>query len=1670
MRKRLPDRFTLIRMLRETRDCKTFLASDRLANGRNVIVKLFRKNSLTSDRASIVQLLSWFLGVRHRHIAVMLDAGFTAAGDVYCAREYFPNSGLSSVNEVDIIRSLLSTVSFLHSAGRIHGAIKPSNVFLSNGILKLTDATIGNLNTFDNSEEHVRFNAPEVLQGSQATAKSDLYSVGAFVYQLLTGEHPFNDSELNHLKLKYIWASPEPISQNCAVPVGTSDAVLQLLEKDPAKRNRGLDVLIKAVRSEIIVADRGPCLGRDAFVAEFRRVIANASQRNLQALLLEGEPGIGKSRLVQEFRITCGLYRRQMVICRCEATARPFQPILEGIRQLLKLRRTTSNPEVAKFSSALSEVGSLDMEGIPPSRAYQIEKITNELVGLVSILTRSNQSVFVLEDIDQADVASLGFIRQLSFRAAEISLQLILTRRSKQTEFALASFMSEVLREDFHRFRLLPLTPQDEEKLVQVLEKCPERRKTVLALSAGNPRFLEEYAKADSTVQMPVAIKEAVAWMLSNISKKERAVVDALSLFNGSMSVEVLARICGETPSSVRQNLDALCTLGLARMTDSHTKIHPTVRATIYKGISRKKRIGLNQNAFNALEHTVHPLPDVARYAYEGALFDQAGALYRRLAIDAANLKKHKLAATYFERMADCAERGGSQLQPVEWARLAKCYQFSGRIARAEKVYGMLLARDTVLRDPELLSQVYIGLASTHNNKRPSERIALNRLAIQCLEPNSSQLAVRYTQLCCSLLRLGDLAAAKEALAHAEEGASKYPAGSVAVQAAKASFFLNTMDFRAASECLTRLTHPERAALLINLALCFEHQGNLKRACVLLSQAQQAAIANGNVELQILSLSNLGCVRTKLGCIRDAQQLLESAMERIEGLRRTEPQFNVSVLVTCYADAALHYIQTARYGRAVECLRRTRTRAGWIFESDRIFCAMVRCALYVHIGQQKKVQHELRLLENSPAFKSPFFQIEKAIIEANLDDGRITQTIEVINDRLVAAHGLGTEYQRCQLLNVLAASLIRANEKQQALPYAKHAFRLARKNGYRLLATKALILTGICIDEPAKKHRCLYTAFQQACEMDLPELVAESASYIGIFQLECKNFVTAREYLVRCISIAQGIADGLPEKFRTGYVAKPWYRASRKALEICNGMPQGLSSASPSVVSAQQAKYFRAIYQFSISAMAASSADGLLTALLATIDPALKRPVMLMMRHGDSLVMKAAKIRASEDLIQRITDIGKRSQNRIHIGATDAAGRKETFAWIPLISETYSGGIYVVCRQHQAIFTAREMEFMSLLRTIGNGALTQLEARMREEKPAPAFSHSHGIIGASKAIKEVYSQIEIAAGNAATVLIEGESGTGKELVARAIHAAGPRAKEAFIPVDCGAIPESLIEAELFGAKRGAYTGAVADRPGLFEAAHRGTIFLDEISNTAPALQAKLLRVIQEREVRRIGETKDRQVDVRLIAASNQNLEALAHDGRFRKDLLYRLKVLHIKVPPLRSRLDDIPMLAQAFLQKLNAANNTKKQFAPGIVSHLSMQQFPGNVRELQNAIERVFFSTKGNTITEVPLEQSPAAASIDEVQSWFKELSEGRKDFWSAIHHPYKRRDISREKVVALVDFGLRSTRGSYKTMAAMFRMKDRDYRRFMDFLRRNDCLLDFRPYRQSAAGASTIS
>jgi DNA-binding NtrC family response regulator len=237
-----------------------------------------------------------------------------------------------------------------------------------------------------------------------------------------------------------------------------------------------------------------------------------------------------------------------------------------------------------------------------------------------------------------------------------------------------------------------------------------------------------------------------------------------------------------------------------------------------------------------------------------------------------------------------------------------------------------------------------------------------------------------------------------------------------------------------------------------------------------------------------------------------------------------------------------------------------------------------------------------------------------------------------------------------------------------------------------------------------------------------------------------------------------------------------------------------------------------------------------------------------------------------------------------------------------------------------------------------------------------------GLIGRTAGMLSVYKQIAHAANAAAPVLIIGDSGTGKELVARAIHAHGRRAGRPFVPINCGALTESVLESELFGHTRGSFTGAIADTKGIFEQATGGTVFLDEIGETSAALQVKLLRVLQEGEVRPVGGSRLVKVDVRVVAATNVDLEREVAAQRFRQDLFYRLSVIVIRVPALRDRREDIPLLIQTFLQNACARAGRRIELSPAAVSALTAYRWPGNVRELENTIERLVVFSRGSVI------------------------------------------------------------------------------------------------------------
>lgn len=267
----------------------------------------------------------------------------------------------------------------------------------------------------------------------------------------------------------------------------------------------------------------------------------------------------------------------------------------------------------------------------------------------------------------------------------------------------------------------------------------------------------------------------------------------------------------------------------------------------------------------------------------------------------------------------------------------------------------------------------------------------------------------------------------------------------------------------------------------------------------------------------------------------------------------------------------------------------------------------------------------------------------------------------------------------------------------------------------------------------------------------------------------------------------------------------------------------------------------------------------------------------------------------------------------------------------------------------------------------------------KQAKPSAKKHQPPAIIAKSPTMQKILQSIEVIAPTLATVLIQGQTGVGKELIARAIHAMSERCQKPFIPINCGAIPESLIESALFGHEKGAFTGAIEVHQGYFERAEGGTLFLDEVDSLSPAAQTRLLRVIQEGELERVGGKQTLSVDLRIISATNQDLEALVKQGRFRHDLYYRINVVRLSIPPLAERPEDLPYLVHLIIHRLNKKYNKQvESVSREVMQKIRAYPWPGNVRELENILERSLLFTKDIEITELDLEQSAMANAIDE--------------------------------------------------------------------------------------------
>jgi DNA-binding NtrC family response regulator len=407
--------------------------------------------------------------------------------------------------------------------------------------------------------------------------------------------------------------------------------------------------------------------------------------------------------------------------------------------------------------------------------------------------------------------------------------------------------------------------------------------------------------------------------------------------------------------------------------------------------------------------------------------------------------------------------------------------------------------------------------------------------------------------------------------------------------------------------------------------------------------------------------------------------------------------------------------------------------------------------------------------------------------------------------------------------------------------------------------------------------------------------------------------------------------------------------------------------------------------------------------LIVDDEPAMRRVLSSLLAGGDHAALEARDLATARKLLStELVDVVLTDQKLPDgegLGLLDAVAGADSTIPVVVITAYASVDLAVEAMRRGAFdFLPKPFQPDNVLTVVRKAcehrALQRENERLRDEMRR--LGAMDGLVGDSPAMQLVRQQIERVAPTDATVLISGETGTGKELVARAIHQGSPRREQPFVPINCAALSESLLESELFGHEKGAFTGADRPRPGLFETAHGGTLFLDEAGEMPNGLQAKLLRVLMDGEVLRVGARAARKVDVRVLAATHRDLAQRVKDGEFRQDLYYRLAVIPLEIPPLRARREDLPALVEHFSRRVAAdLKMPHRQIAQGAVDKLAAYGFPGNVRELRNIIERAYILARGDTLDApdfmIPAEDFAVGACgasppcID-VPQWWREL------------------------------------------------------------------------------------
>ncbi len=1473
----------------------------------------------------------------------------------------------------------------------------------------------------------LQYLAPELIHGGKPDRRSDLYSLGVLFYLILTGRLPF-DGEPSQILTRATTAEPEPPSRiEPSIAPAIEHLIMALLSKDPAGRpasaaevirrlaeatGRAMEVETPATLASY--ARSGTFVGRRAELQLLEGILRTAHDRPgecVRLALVSGESGVGKTRLLGQVRHQAQLAGATVATGQCyEGSGSSFHPFVQILRQVA--------PDAARDSVMAPLFAPRPAERRTGAAAgwtaehEQLRAIDAATQAILSAAAAGPLLVCV-EDLQWADTASLKLLEHLA-RNAPPAAGLVVTAsyRTEEADTAtLAEWLPRLERAaEWARVELTRFDRDDVAAMVRgmfgVADPPSELVEALLRETEGNPFFvqvaveslLEERALARpeagwdadisllESIPFPRSITEAIGRRTAHLDPVETLAIEAMAVAQTPVDERLLHEVldpldeAAAGAGALETAIESLVRRRLAARevgADGGLTVridHIRIRSHVYESMDWARRSELHGRLGLALEARGGAgVEELAHHFVNSAdvkrALDYAESAGRR----ALELCASERAIAFLESAielvppADAARRLGIQLN------LADAYRQARQHKRAIETYDRLIrgARAAGLKPIAWKATCHLLDVQSRIGQYDEAMRGAERL-VKTLETEDDPVHLAFALNIMSSLEgsRGNLKPAKEFSRRALE--LRRAAGDVRGTAAS----LNNLGL---IEMLESPTEDARALL--------EESLDLRRK---LSDLQAGAEV----------LLNIGTWYRQRGDLAGAAQRSEEAAEMARGHRDRWLQ------AQCEANLAGIYHDQGRIDRALAAARSAVASARAIGD-ESLLCEGLDCLGSVErdLGNTAAAQeaHERAVaiarragLTSQEGYAQVALALDRLRPGAALDDPAMRSMKDMLRKTAKLIARISSSRLQARLCEALGRAALAGGDREEAIQHANAAREAALAGRLTDVEAAADFFLAECLlaggeaADPEEAASAARRAARSAEAKGLALTAWQAHALIASIEQAAGRRTAEREAITRAAGILEAVADTIEdETIRIAWVGEP---RRAEVLRRASALGAGARRGGVSTDDGSAGRALAAMYELSGIINSSSGPEAMLEQLL---DVALgivgaERGLIILVDEATG----EQQVRAARDLEdETVRDALAYSHSVVNEAATgrilvaldaheDDRLRKfksvslyaiKSLMCVPMkVRERILGTVYVDSRRQGVPFSDQDLRFLEAFANLAGSAIemARLNERLALEntylrREAGERNQYQNIIGKNVKMQAVYDLMEKVSASDLPVLVVGESGTGKELVARALHYSGPRKNRKFLSENVAAIPETLLESTLFGHMRGSFTGADKDQKGLFELADGGTLFLDEIGDMSLPMQSKVLRALQEGEIRPVGGKEPRHVDVRVISATNKDLEQLMKEGQFRPDLFFRLNVVKIALPPLRDRKEDIPLLVDHFLRKLSRDNEkAPRRIEVGALQLLLRYSWPGNVRELENEIQRLAVLCAGEVITQ----------------------------------------------------------------------------------------------------------